>query len=262
MFKVRIISTTIEKNNSTISIEEPYLNEGFLLWPSQWQLCFPFPFPHALSDTFIENEHNNGISILEEGCSRLFLIETAHNNETIELTIDAHDAFGDGTHPTTELCIYLFCKIISEYPASVRSSLRLIDVGTGSGILSILAHKCGIKNIDALDIVKTAVQCAQANALLNNCPINFYHCNVGNFTSHAPYDIALANIVYEVFVKNAHVISTLVKPGGMIIASGISSGNAQKARELFLQHRFAINEMKFWKGWTAFVCTKLIEEQI
>ncbi|MCX7677708.1 MAG: 50S ribosomal protein L11 methyltransferase [Spirochaetes bacterium] len=257
MLTVRIFPTSISQRINGFFHEEPIFPESFLLWPSQWKLCIPFLLPTTEYDAHINREERESIIIIDEGVSRVFLIETPYADETVELTIDAHNAFGDGKHPTTELCIHLLGEIISAYSLQMRSSMRLIDVGTGSGILALFAYKCGIGHVDAIDIVDDAVQCATQNAAANQCKINLYCCDVAHFSFQSPYDIVTANLVTGVFLKNASAICNFIKPKGVLIASGISSSSASKVADCFSQQNLKINKMVFWKGWTGFMCTKL-----
>lgn len=260
MFKVRIIPATTETRSDGAYLDEPIPFEGSFLWPSQWKLHIPFPFPESFSDTAVAHAddelHEIPILIIEEGISRLFLIDTPHavmNDETINLNIDSHYAFGDGKHPTTELCIHLLGKIVASIPPEKRDSLSFIDVGTGSGVLAIIAKKSGIGKVDAIDIVEDAVRCAKANARLNECALNIACNDIAQFKCVHQYDIIAANIVTDVFLKNTTSIVRLLKKNGYLIASGISTGSASLATACFIKHGLVIQEILFWRGWSGFI---------
>lgn len=262
MLRVRIVPATSEIRSDGAYLEEPIPFEGSFLWPSQWHLQIPFPLPENSSGSMAYPDDELSevpILIIEEGISRLFLIDIEHgesHNETIELHIDAHFAFGDGRHPTTELCIHLLGKIISTIHPQKRNSISLMDVGTGSGILAIMAKKSGIGRVDAIDIVEDAVRCAGANVRLNECEINLSCCDVARYTTSEPYDIVAANIVTDVFLQNTAAIVKLLKSDGYLVASGISAGSASRAAACFAEHGLEIHETLFWRGWTGFVMQK------
>ncbi len=264
MFKVRIIPATTEFRSDGVYLDEPVPFEGSFLWPSQWQLQIPFPLPESITDSAIafsdDPSHERPILIIEEGISRLFVVDVPHtgsSDETIELNIDSQFAFGDGKHPTTELCIHLLGKIISPIPPKNRNSLSFMDVGTGSGVLAILAKKSGIGKVDAIDIVEDAVRCAKANARLNECAIRIELGDVAQCATDAQYDIVAANIVTDVFLKNMPAIARFVKTNGYLVASGISTGSASLAAACFLQHGLQIQETLFWRGWSGFILRKM-----
>ncbi len=263
MLKVRITPATTETRSDGAYLDEPIPFESSFFWPSQWKLQIPFPFPEISSGSStipVEDELAEiPILIVEEGISRLFLIDSSNaqnTDETIELSIDSHFAFGDGKHPTTELCIHLLGKIIASIHPKKRNSLSFMDVGTGSGVLAIMAKKCGIGKVDAIDIVEDAVRCAKANMHLNECELNIQHCDVATFISEKEYDIITANIVTDVFLKNTASIARLLKKGGYLIASGISTGSASSASTCFTTRGLAIQETLFWRGWSGFIMQK------
>lgn len=257
MFKVRIIPATTEIRSDGVYLDEPIPFEGSFLWPSQWQLQIPFPLPGSIfTDSTMNYEGENAIMIIEEGIGRLFLITADGCDETIELNIDSHFAFGDGKHPTTELCIHLLGKIIAPIPPENRGSLSFMDVGTGSGVLAIMAKKCGIGRVDAIDIVEDAVRCARANVRLNECAVTVECSDVAQFTHKTQYDILAANIVTDVFLKNTASIAGLLKKGGYLVASGISTGSASLATACFTKNGLEILETLFWRGWSGFIMQK------
>ncbi|MDN5352183.1 MAG: ribosomal protein methyltransferase [Clostridiales bacterium] len=135
--------------------------------------------------------------------------------EDVLIEIDPGNAFGSGTHETTSLCIEMLEK-------HLKSGETVIDVGCGSGILSIAAGKLGAESIVGVDIdpvaVKTAIQNVELNGLAEKIDIR-----AGNLLDviSEKADIVVANIIAEVIVDLAGDVEQCMKPGARFIASGI-----------------------------------------
>ncbi|MEW6525285.1 MAG: 50S ribosomal protein L11 methyltransferase [Spirochaetota bacterium] len=138
------------------------------------------------------------------------------------IAINPKDAFGDGTHPTTRMCIQALESITETIAAEKRSLFSLCDIGTGTGIIAILAELFGFGTIDAFDIEPLAIQRAQENAGYNGCnKINFFVSDIAKVKSGTQYKIVAANLLSDIIEKNASAIVSLVEEGGTLIASGI-----------------------------------------
>lgn len=132
----------------------------------------------------------------------------------ISIFLDPGMAFGTGGHETTQVCLKLIEKIALE-----EKITSFLDVGTGSGILSIAAKKLKIPNIIAIDIDADAIKVAQQNALDNQCTIQFQHTLIEEMDSQ--FDLVCANIISSVLKMHWQSICRAVKPGGFLIISGI-----------------------------------------
>ncbi|MCX6112674.1 MAG: 50S ribosomal protein L11 methyltransferase [Proteobacteria bacterium] len=145
--------------------------------------------------------------------------------EDIVVMIDPGMAFGTGLHETTRGIIILLEDIIEIRKQSKENigALRMLDAGTGSGILSIAAYKMGIKNILAIDNDIEAVDTAKENILANNikCGINAEDTNLEELIDNNYYDIILANITPDVLITNKKNITDMLREGADLILSGI-----------------------------------------
>ncbi len=137
--------------------------------------------------------------------------------------IDPGTAFGTGMHETTQLCIRQLKKYVT--PETV-----LLDVGTGSGILSIIALKLGAKFAVGTDLDPCAVPAVEENKEVNGIPTEDFEMMIGNIiddkevqdhVGYEKYDIVVANILADVLVPLTPVIVNQMKPGGIYITSGI-----------------------------------------
>lgn len=140
--------------------------------------------------------------------------------EDILLNIDPGMAFGTGTHPTTMLCLSVLEKILSSLQTQEKT-LTALDVGTGSGILTIAAAKLGIAHSEAIDIDPEAVQIAQENCLLNGVEERVSVSTTPLAMISGSFDIVLANILAEDLVRMAPELIARLNPGGLLILSGI-----------------------------------------
>lgn len=137
--------------------------------------------------------------------------------------IDPGTAFGTGMHETTQLCI----RQLKKY---VTSETELLDVGTGSGILSIVALKLGAKHAVGTDLDPCAVPAVEENKEANEILVEAFDMMIGNIiddkevqdkVGYEKYDIVVANILADVLVPLTPVILNQMKKGGIYITSGI-----------------------------------------
>ena len=134
--------------------------------------------------------------------------------DDIIVELDPGMAFGSGDHETTSMCIKLIDKYLTE-------DMSVIDVGCGSGILSIVASKLGAKNIFAVDLDEIAVKATNENLKLNKIEnVEVAHGNLLEMTNKKA-DLVIANIVAQVIIMLNNDIKNHINDGGIYIMSGI-----------------------------------------
>lgn len=171
----------------------------------------------------------------------------------IIVRMDPGMAFGTGTHETTRLV----CGLIEKY---LVPGQRMLDVGTGSGILAICASKLGAGECFAYDIDPVAVRVAEENCKDNEC-CNIT-CGVSDLlasvdTDGGLYDFAVANIVADIIIRMAPDIGTYLKKGAHLITSGIIERYAEGVRAAMTAHGFELVEEAMESDWVAMVYKKL-----
>ncbi len=176
----------------------------------------------------------------------------AEPNDII-VRMDPGMAFGTGTHETTRLV----CGLIEKY---LVPGQRMLDVGTGSGILAICASKLGAGECFAYDIDPVAVRVAAENCKDNDC--HNITCGVSDLlasvdTAGGMYDFAVANIVADIIIRMAPDIGNYLKKGAYLITSGIIERYAEGVREAMSAHDFELVEEAMESDWVAMVYKKL-----
>lgn len=160
--------------------------------------------------------------------------------------IDPGMAFGTGQHATTQLCLKALESLAPEYLASGRS--RVLDVGTGSGVLAIAAYKLGFRMITATDIDADAMTAAQRNMVANQAEMALLH---GSGTkAEEGYDLVVANILAIVIKKIRHELLLALAPGGTLVISGILVEEIPEMRALFAPD-LAVSAAWQEEGWAA-----------
>ena len=162
----------------------------------------------------------------------------------VVLDLDPGLAFGTGTHETTRLCLQLLEK-------AVKPGQALLDVGCGSGILSVASLLLGAGSAVGVDIDELAVKTARENAALNHVEDRFTAI-CGDLTQHVSgrFDIVAANIVADVILRLTKDIPTFLKPGGIYIMSGIIDTREDEVLAA-IAPRFTVLERREEKGWIA-----------
>lgn len=169
------------------------------------------------------------------------------NADEVVIEIDPGMAFGTGTHDTTRLCLALLEK-------HLRTGDSVIDVGCGTGILSIAAAKLGAKDVTAIDVDDVAVKVAQENCMLNAVSAKVCVAK-GELKdmSAANADVIVANIIADVVIDISETVYRCLKSGGFFIASGIIREREQEVLDAYFKNGFELIEVSKSGEWVAMV---------
>lgn len=177
--------------------------------------------------------------------------ECETNEGDIKLILNPGMAFGTGTHETTKLCM----EHLEKY---IQPGDNVLDVGCGSGILTITSMLLGAKSAKGIDIDPIAVKVAGENAALNN--IDTPSCNFiyGDLTEKisGDYDVICANIVADVIIKLCENITDFMHNGSILLCSGIIDSRKEEVIEAIEKAGLNINEINQDNSWLAIVCEK------
>lgn len=175
--------------------------------------------------------------------------EKEHEQEQI-IRLDPGMAFGTGTHPTTVLCI----QAIEDY---IKKDDRIVDVGTGSGVLSIAAAMLGAKEVLALDLDEIAVNSAKQNIRYNHLEDKIEVRKNDLLTGISPsFDMVVANILAEVILSFIQDAARVLKQDGIFIASGIITKKKDDVSVSLQLHGFEILEVREKEDWVAIIAKK------
>lgn len=176
------------------------------------------------------------------------------NENDILIEIDPGIAFGTGSHETTKLCI----QALDKY---VKPGDSVLDVGCGSGILSIAALKLGAKHATAIDIDEVAVKVAGENMAVNHLSPEQYTLFDGDLITNqylkvkagTGHDIIVANILADVIIPLTGVIRPHLKKGGLYITSGIIDMKEAEVYDALIKNGFEILGVEHMKEWCCFI---------
>jgi ribosomal protein L11 methyltransferase len=187
-----------------------------------------------------------------------FIVHGAHDRVRVKandigIEIEAALAFGTGHHGTTRGCLLALDDL-----AKRRRPRRILDIGTGSGVLAIAATKIFRKPVVASDIDKVAVDAAKANARLNRAApsITFLHgagASRKAVTARAPYDLIFANILLGPLLRLAAPIRRLAAPGARIVLSGLLPSHANAALSAYRAQGLMLERRIPLEGWMTLV---------
>mgnify|MGYP002536092645 FL=1 len=166
------------------------------------------------------------------------------------IEIDPGMAFGTGTHETTGMC----AALIEKY---VQPGQRVIDIGTGSGILAIVAAHMGAKEVLATDLDAVAVRVAAENAALNGFGDKI-DCRCGDLLDVVDVsgDVVIANIIADVILMLAKPVRERIVPNGVFICSGIAIDRREDVRRALLENDYEILDEPVKGEWAAFAARK------
>ena len=181
--------------------------------------------------------------------------EQADPQGRVALRLNPGLIFGTGSHATTRLCL-------TALERTVKPGMAVLDLGCGSGILSIAALLLGADRAYGCDIDDKAVDVAYENAALNGIGRDRYTVRAGDVISDAGlkkdmgagYDIVVANIVADVIIALAPTAKTLKKPDGLFLCSGIIDDRAGEVRQKLEEAGLTILEENQSEGWFSFLC--------
>ncbi|SDB98087.1 ribosomal protein L11 methyltransferase [Pelagirhabdus alkalitolerans] len=175
------------------------------------------------------------------------------SSDEVIVELDPGMAFGTGTHPTTVLSMQALEKYL-------QKSQTVIDVGTGSGVLSIASVLLGADQVYAYDLDDVAVTAAKMNVDLNDVSsqVKVEQNNLLNDVTIQP-DVMVANILAEIILKFEKDAYRLLKPGGVFISSGIIKQKKDDVKQALIDAGFEILEVNQMEDWIAIVAKKTEE---
>lgn len=182
--------------------------------------------------------------------------ELSEPTERIVFNIEPGMSFGTGSHYTTQLCI----EALEKY---IKPGVKMLDLGCGSGILSIISLLLGADEAVAVDIDPNAVDTAYQNAARNSVDKSKYTVLAGNVLTDIniqsaiaknKYEVVAANIVADVIIGLAPKAKEYMKDGGVFITSGIIEDRIEDVKSALIKSGFEIVAINQRKDWASIIC--------
>ena len=180
----------------------------------------------------------------------------------ITVALNPGMAFGTGTHETTSMCIEALQDIVFEGD-------EVLDIGCGSGILSVTALLCGANRADATDIDRNAVNVAYENAELNGVKDRLHATEDNILSAESPirtagkkYNVVIANIVADVIIEICGFVMTLIKPYGCFVASGIISERLDDVVKAMNDNGLCVAAIHEKRGWNCIIANPDTEDSV
>ena len=211
-----------------------------------------------MEDADWENNWKQFYKPMEIG-DRLIVIpeweSTGVPEDRVALRLNPGLTFGTGSHATTRLCL-------TALEEAVHGGETVLDLGCGSGILSIAALRLGAVSAKAVDIDDKCLTVAYENAALNGIGKDRYTVLVGDVLSNGAlretlgggYDVVVANIVADVIIGLAPMVRQFLKPGGLFLCSGIIDTRAEEVADALRQNGWEIETTRSGEGWYSYAC--------
>ncbi len=210
-----------------------------------------------VADADWENNWKRFYKPMEIG-ERLLVVpqwEQSRDDGRVKLVLNPGLTFGTGSHATTRLCLQALDKYI-------RGGEKILDLGCGSGILSIAALVLGAKEAFACDIDEKCVDVAYENAALNGVGRDRYTVRWGDVLTDKAlqaefgggYDMVVANIVADVIMGLSDKVRPFLKEGGLFLCSGIIDDRAEEVFTKLRAEGWTVIEQHDSEGWYSFLC--------
>jgi ribosomal protein L11 methyltransferase len=237
------------KSNSHVEEQRHKIEEGLWYLHQIWQII-PEPTFTTIADQDWTAGWKDSIPVLHIG--RRVVIkpswrEYVMSDDEVVLELDPGLAFGSGLHPTTQLCIEALDDLL-------HPGMHVLDIGTGTGILALVAAKLGADHVLALDTDDDAVTAALRNIRHNNAQTAIRLKRGSLAGVEGEYDMILANILAPVIISMVEAgLAKRLRPEGLLVVSGILAEQVDEVKTAMHRHGLRVVESRQKEDWAALV---------
>ena len=179
--------------------------------------------------------------------------EYAPQGDEVVIELDPGAAFGTGTHATTSMCIRQLEKL-------VKPGMTVFDVGTGSGILSIISAKLGAKNIQAVDYDDSVLKIVEENLEQNNVQDIIFVAQSDLMQNvHGKAELVIANIIADIIIRLFDQLDEHLEQGGTLLTSGIIEDRIEDVLAAAEKHGYGVVERMENKGWACITFKRKVD---
>ncbi|WP_419659789.1 50S ribosomal protein L11 methyltransferase [Desulfosarcina variabilis] len=211
-------------------------------------LCYTFHF----GQSFIERSLDKPVQLSPHVILKPFRCKLDRFDTGVVISIEKGVSFGCGDHPTTRMAVQLIDRCLHQ-PLWVRSkkALKAIDIGTGSGILSIAAAKLGIGFVNGVDTDPCSVFEAKENVRINQLNDRIQISSQSLDDIHQRFDFVLANLRTPTLIKLCDLLNTKLNQNSVLVLSGMKAEETPSVSEPYKKMGFRVVEVREEKGWSA-----------
>ncbi len=194
-----------------------------------------------------------------EACGQVYIVPArssvaAPSGYRYRIQLDSLHSFGDGRHPTTSLCLGALHDHLAGVAEEKRPLITMLDAGTGTGVLAILASLMGVRQCDAVDLSEHAINEAAFNASINGCDgIRFFQKDVAGHIRGKRYDLITANLLPDVIRRVLPALSGSLNSGGRLLLSGVGDNSRPDIEALIDHHGLAVITHTAGQGWHCYL---------
>lgn len=225
------------KNLGSLTVSAAPLDEED--WANSWKKNYPPQF------------------IGQRLCVLPYWMDRAEAQGRLPVILDPGLTFGTGSHPSTQMCM-------AALEENLQPGSRVVDLGSGSGILSIAALRLGAETAVGVDIDPKAENMARENAAYNGFGDDRFRAFTGDVAGDSSalkalgggFDLALVNIVADVIIALSPVLPRVVRPGGLVICSGILDTRLEEVRGKLEEQGLTILEQRAQEDWRCLVALR------
>lgn len=213
-------------------------------------------YTYIFGNTFIEKSFNRPVRVGR----RVILTPPEHhptmNPSDIAVRLKPGASFGTGHHPTTRLAVQAIETAMERSDSRNDQPSRILDIGTGTGILAITALLLGIDEAVGTDLDPCAIAEAEENACINGLANRFKVVDMPADEIDGPFDMIAANLRYPTLVQLCPFIASHVRENGAVVISGIRKEEGEKLKVLYAERSVECRWEKDEKKWTGLVLVK------